>query len=196
MNRQQAWDLLTEYTASPSLIKHALAVEAAMRAYARRFGEDEERWGVVGLIHDFDYERYPTMDGATPQEEWHTYAGARILRQRGWPEEVIKDVLAHADYVGQPRDTQLRKSLFAVDELTGLVMAVALVRPSKNIAEVQVSSVRKKWKDRAFAAGVKREDVEQGAAELGVELWEHVSVVLGALQGIAAELELDGRLAN
>ena len=196
MNRQQAWDLLTEYTASLSLIKHALAVEAAMRAYARHFGEDEERWGVVGLIHDFDYERYPTMDGDVPREAWHTYAGARILRERGWPEEMIRDVLSHADYVGQPRDTRLRQALFAVDELTGLVMAVALVRPSKNIAEVQVSSVRKKWKDRAFAAGVKREDVECGAAGLGVELWEHVGIVLAALQGVAAELELDGRLAS
>ena len=196
MNRQQAWDLLTEYTASPSLVKHALAVEAAMRAYARRYGEDEERWGVVGLVHDFDYERYPTMDGDVPREEWHTYAGARILRERGWPEDVVQDVLSHADYVGQARDTRLRQALFAVDELTGLVMAVALVRPSKNIAEVQVSSVRKKWKDRAFAAGVKREDVEQGAAALGVELWEHVGVVLAALQGIAPELELDGRLAS
>ncbi len=195
MNRQQAWDLLTEYTTSPSLIKHALAVEAAMRAYARRFGEDEERWGVVGLIHDFDYERYPSMGGDVPQESWHAYAGARILRERGWPEEVIGDVLSHADYVGQPRDTRLRQALFAVDELTGLVMAVALVRPSKNIAEVEVRSVRKKWKDRAFAAGVNREDVERGAAELGIDLWEHVGIVLAALQGIAAELELDGRVA-
>ena len=142
INREQAWALLTEYTQSPSLIKHALGVEAAMRAYARQFGEDEERWGIVGLIHDFDYERHPDMDGGTPQEEWHTYAGARILRERGWPEEIVVDVLSHADYVGVPRDTLLRKTLYAVDELTGLVAAVALVRPSKSIMDVKVRSVR------------------------------------------------------
>jgi putative nucleotidyltransferase with HDIG domain len=196
INREQAWALLTEYTQSPSLIKHALGVEAAMRAYAKKFGEDEERWGVVGLIHDFDYERYPDMGGDKPQEEWHTYAGAAILRERGWPEEMIGDVLSHADYVGVPRDTLLRKTLYAVDELTGLVAAVALVRPSKNIGDVKVRSVRKKWKDRSFAAGVNRQDVEEGAAALGVELSDHIGTVLLAMQGIAAELELDGRLAS
>lgn len=196
VTREQAWALLTEYTESPNLIKHALAVEAAMRAYARRFGEDEERWGIVGLIHDFDYERYPTMGGDTPQEEWHAYAGARILGQRGWPKEIVRDALSHADYVGVPRDTCLRKALFAVDELTGLIVAVALVRPSKSIMDVRVKSVRNKWKDKAFAAGVNRQDVEEGAAALGVELAEHIAVVLEALQGIAADLELDGRLAN
>jgi putative nucleotidyltransferase with HDIG domain len=196
MNRQDAWDLLTEYTKSPSLIKHALAVEAAMRAYARRFGEDEERWGIVGLIHDFDYEQYPTMDGAVPQEQWHTYAGARILRERGWPDDIVQDLLSHASYTGAARDTRLRKALFAVDELTGLIIAVTLVRPSKNIADVQLSSVRKKWKDRAFAAGANRDDIERGAADLGVDVWEHVGIVLEAMKGIAAELELDGRLAS
>ena len=196
ISREQAWALLNEYTVNPSLIKHALAVEAAMRAYARRFGEEEERWGIVGLIHDFDYDRYPTMGGDTPQEEWHTYAGARILRERDWPEEIIQDALSHADYVGVPRDTRLRQTLYAVDELTGLVIAVALVRPSKSILDATVKSVRNKWKDRAFAAGVNRQDVEQGAAALGVELSEHIAVVLEALQGIAAELELDGRLAQ
>jgi putative nucleotidyltransferase with HDIG domain len=196
ITREQAWALLTEYTQSPSLIKHALGVEAAMRAYAKEFGEDEERWGIVGLIHDFDYERHPDMGGDTPQEEWHTYAGARILRERGWPEEIVVDVLSHADYVGVPRDTLLRKTLYAVDELTGLVAAVALVRPSKSIMDVKVRSVRKKWKDRSFAAGVNREDVEAGAAALGVELSDHISTVLTAMQGIAAELELDGRLAS
>jgi len=195
MNRQDAWKLLTEYTSSPSLIKHALAVEAAMRAYARKFGADEERWGVVGLIHDFDYERYPTMGGDVPQDQWHTFAGARILRERGWPEEIVQDVLSHASYSGTALDTPLRKALFAVDELTGLIMAVALVRPSKDIRDVEVKSVRKKWKDRAFAAAVSRADIEEGAAKLGVDLWEHVGLVLTALQGIAAELELDGRLA-
>ena len=195
--REQAWALLTEYTQSPNLIKHALAVEAAMRAYARHFGEDEERWGIVGLIHDFDYERYPAMDGDTPREEWHTYAGARILRERGWPQEIVKDVLSHASYVEDaPRDTRLRKALYAVDELTGLIIAVALVRPSKNIGDVKVRSVRKKWKDRAFAAGVNRQDIEEGAADLGVELSAHIATVLEALQGIATELELDGRLAK
>jgi putative nucleotidyltransferase with HDIG domain len=196
ITRGQAWDLLTEYTQSPSLIKHALGVEAAMRAYARQFGEDEERWGVIGLVHDFDYERHPDMGGDTPQEEWHTYAGARILRERGWPEEIVLDVLSHADYVGVPRDTQLRKTLYAVDELTGLVAAVALVRPSKSIMDVKVRSVRKKWKDRSFAAAVNRQDIEEGAAALGVELSDHIGTVLQAMQGIAAELELDGRLAN
>jgi putative nucleotidyltransferase with HDIG domain len=195
VNRERAWALLTEFTQSPSLIKHGLAVEAAMRAYAQRFGEDKERWGVVGLIHDFDYERYPDMDGDKPQEEWHTYAGAGILRERGWPEEIVLDVLSHADYVGLPRDTTLRQALYAVDELTGLVAAVALVRPSKNIQDVKVRSVRKKWRDKAFAAGVNRQDVEEGAAALGIELSEHIGIVLQAMQSIAADLELDGRLA-
>jgi len=196
VTREQAWTLLNEYTHSPNLIKHALAVEAAMRAYARHFGEDQERWGIVGLIHDFDYERYPTMDGDVPQEEWHTYAGARILRERGWAEEIVQDVLSHASYVGIPRDTLLRKALFAVDELTGLIVAVALVRPSKSIMDVKVKSVKKKWKDRSFAAGANREDIEEGAAALGVELSEHIGVVLEAMKGIAAELELDGRLVS
>jgi putative nucleotidyltransferase with HDIG domain len=197
ITRNQAWALLSEYTESPNLIKHALAVEAAMRAYARHFGEDEERWGVVGLIHDFDYEQYPTMDGDTPREQWHTYAGARILRERGWPEEIVQDALSHASYVEDaPRDTLLRKALYAVDELTGLIIAVALVRPSKSIMDVKVRSVRKKWKDRAFAAGVDRKEVEEGATALGVELGDHIATVLAALQGIAADLELDGRLAQ
>jgi len=195
-NRESAWTLLTEFTQSPSLIKHALAVEAAMRAYARRFNEDEERWGIVGLIHDFDYERYPTMGGDTPQDEQHTYAGANILRERGWPDEIVQDVLSHADYAGQPRDNTLRKALYAVDELTGLVHAVALVRPSKSIMDVKVRSVRNKWKDKSFAAAVNRQDIEEGAAALGVELSEHIGIVLEAMQGIAAELELDGRLSS
>ena len=196
MNRQDAWNLLTEFTKSPNLIKHALAVEAAMRAYARRFDENEERWAVAGLVHDFDYEQYPTMDGDLPQDQWHTYAGARILRERGWPDEVVQDVLSHASYTDADRDTRLRKALFAVDELTGLIIAVALVRPSKNINDVKLRSVRKKWKDRAFAAGVNRADIEEGAADLGVDLWEHVQIVLDAMKGIAAELELDGRLGG
>jgi putative nucleotidyltransferase with HDIG domain len=197
VTREQAWALLNEYTKSPNLIKHALAVEASMLAYARHFGEDEARWGLVGLIHDFDYERYPTMDGDIPREEWHTYAGARILREQGWPEEVVQDVLSHASYVEDaPRDTLLRKALYAVDELTGLIIAVALVRPSKSIMDVKLKSVKKKWKDKAFAAGANRQDIEEGAAALGIELSEHIAIVLDALKGIAAELELDGRLAS
>lgn len=194
-SRQDAWNLLTEFTQSASLIKHALAVEAAMRAYAHKWGEDEELWSVVGLIHDFDYEKYPTMSGDVPRSEWHTFAGANIMRERGWPEEVVQDMLSHASYGDTPLDTLRRRTLFAVDELTGLIQATALVRPSKNILDVEVSSVRKKWKDKAFAAAVSRADIEQGAAQLGVDLWEHVALVLEALKGIAAELELDGRLA-
>lgn len=197
ITREAAWALLTEYTQNASLIKHALAVESAMRTYACHFGEDEERWGVVGLIHDFDYERHPTMGGDMPREEWHTYAGARIMRARGWPEEIVQDVLAHASYVeGVARDTRLRQVLCAVDELTGLIMAVALVRPSKSILDVEVKSVKKKWKDRAFAAGANREDIEAGAATLGVGLDEHIGIVLEAMKGIAAGLELDGRLVR
>jgi putative nucleotidyltransferase with HDIG domain len=197
ITREQAWALLTEYTQSPNLIKHALAVEASMRAYAAHFGEDKDRWGLVGLIHDFDYERYPTMDGDTPRDKWHTYAGARILRENGWPEDIVGDVLSHASYVEDaPRDTRLRQALYAVDELTGLIIAVALVRPSKNIADVKLKSVKKKWKDRAFAAGANRQDIEEGATALGIELSEHIGIVLEALKGIAADLELDGRLSK
>lgn len=185
ITREEAWNLLCEYTKSENLRKHALAVEAAMRAYARRFGEDEELWGVVGLIHDFDYEQHPTA-------EEHPMAGAQILRERGWPEEVVRAVLAHAPYTGVPRDTLMAKTLFAVDELTGLIVAVALVRPTKSILDVKVKSVKKKWKDKSFAAGVNRADIELGAQELGVDLSEHIGVVLEAMQGIADELGLRG----
>jgi len=185
ITREEAWNLLCEYTKSENLRKHALAVEAAMRAYARRFGEDEELWGVVGLIHDFDYEQHPTA-------EEHPMVGAQILRERGWPEEVVRAVLAHAPYTGVPRDTLMAKTLFAVDELTGLIVAVALVRPTKSILDVKVKSVKKKWKDKSFAAGVNRADIELGAQELGVDLSEHIGVVLEAMQGIADELGLRG----
>jgi putative nucleotidyltransferase with HDIG domain len=187
--REDAWELLTEFTKNPNLIKHGLAVEAAMRAYARKFGEDEEKWAAVGLVHDFDYERYPTAED-------HPFRGMEIMRERGWPEEMIEAVGSHATYADIPWDTPLKQALFASDELTGLIIAVSLVRPSKDIRDVKVKSVKKKWKDRAFAAGVNREDVEQGAELLGIELWEHVGTVLDALKGIAAELELDGRLAK
>jgi putative nucleotidyltransferase with HDIG domain len=196
MNRQEVWNLVNEYTKSESLLHHMLSVEAAMRAYARKYGEDEEMWGAVGLVHDFDYERYPSMDPDVPDDQKHCLAGAAILRQRGWPDEMVRAVLSHATYSGVKPQTRMEKALYAVDELTGLVTAVALVRPSKNIADVNVKSVRKKWKDRAFAAAVNREEIEQATADLGVDLEEHIQVVLEALQGIAPQLNLDGRLAQ
>ncbi len=190
-NRDDAWALVCEWTPSEQLRKHMLAVEAALRAYARRFGEDEELWGEVGLLHDFDYERNPDISATG-----HPTAGAPVLRERGWSEEVVRAILSHATEVtGVERQSRLERALYACDELTGLVMAVAYVRPSKNIADVTVQSVRKKWKDKAFAAGVNRAEIEHGAAELGVPLEEHIGVVLAALQGIAPELGLDGRLA-
>ncbi len=186
--REDAWKLLTEYTQNPNLLKHALAVEAAMRAYAHRFGEDQELWAVVGLIHDFEYERYPDLG-----PEGHPFKGTQILRERHWPEMIVRAVQAHApELTGATPESSLEKSLYAVDELTGLIMAVALVRPSKSILDVQVSSVKKKWKDRAFAAGAKREDMEKGAALLGIPVEEHIGVVLSALQGVAAALGLEG----
>ena len=189
--RKDAWELVAEFTKSPNLIKHMLAVEAAMRAYARRFGEDEELWATVGLVHDFDYEQSPDLS-----VEGHPVTGSKILRQRGWPEDVIRAVLSHAsEYTGVLRETQMEKALWAVDELTGLITAVALVRPSKSLHDVKIRSVRKKWKDRAFAAAVNRQEIEEAAADLGVELWEHVAVVLEAMKGIAGELGLEGEPA-
>jgi putative nucleotidyltransferase with HDIG domain len=191
-DRQDAWDLVCEYTRNINLRRHMLAVEAGMRAYARRFGEDEELWGLVGLIHDFDYERYP--DVAT---DGHPNTGAPILREKGYDDTVVRAVLSHATEVtGVERQTRMEHALYAVDELTGLITAVALVRPSKDIRDVKVKSVKKKWKDKAFAAGVHREDIEAGAAALDIDLWEHVGVVLAAMQGIAGELGLDGSQAG
>ena len=181
--REDAWTLLNEFTDSPSLIKHALAVEAAMRAYAHQFGEDEENWGIIGLIHDFDYQQNPT-------EDTHLHVGTGILREQGWPEEWILAVASHADYMGVPRETLAAKTLFAVDELTGFLTACALVRPDKAIAEVKVKSVKKKLKDKAFARGVNRNDVRGGAEELGVELGEHIEFVRDAMATIADQLEL------
>jgi len=158
-----------------------------MLAYARRYGEDEELWAIVGLLHDFDYEQHPTA-------EEHPFAGGAILREREWPEEIVDAVLSHADYSGVPRDSLLRKTLAAVDELTGLIHAVALVRPSKAIRDVAVRSVRKKWKDRAFAAGANRQEIEAATADLGIDLWEHVGIVLEAMKGISAELSLAGTI--
>ncbi|MGC9467160.1 MAG: HD domain-containing protein [Anaerolineae bacterium] len=184
--REEAWELLNEYTHNPNLIKHALGVEAAMRAYARRFDEDEEKWGVVGLIHDFEYEKYPDLG-----PEGHPFKGAEILREKGYPEELIRGVQAHApELTSVTPESNMEKAIYAVDELTGLIVAVALVRPSKSIMDVKVSSVKKKWKDKSFAAGVKREDIEEGAEMLGVPLTEHIGVVLDAMKGIADELGL------
>jgi putative nucleotidyltransferase with HDIG domain len=175
MTRDEALDLLHEYTASESLRKHACAVEAAMRAYARRFGEDEELWGVVGLLHDFDYERWPE-----PPE--HTRRGAEILRSRGVDERIIHAILSHAEWNAIPREAPLEKSLFAVDELAGFITAVAYVRPNRSLAEVDVRAVRKKMKDKTFARAVRREDIIGGAQLLGLDLDEHIEVVLAALQ--------------
>lgn len=181
--RADAWALLTEFTDNPSLIKHALGVEIAMRAYARSFGEDEEKWAAIGLIHDFDYQQ-------NPSEETHVHVGMRILRERGWPEDWIDSIASHADYMALPRDTPVKKTLFAVDELSGFLTACALVRPDRAIAEVKVKSVTKKLKDKAFARGVNREDVRRGAEELGVDLQEHIAFVRDAMATIADQLEL------
>jgi putative nucleotidyltransferase with HDIG domain len=188
--REEAWQLVNEYTENVNLVRHMLAVEAAMRAYARKYGEDEELWGVVGLIHDFDYERYPDLS-----VEGHPVVGARILREQSWPEEVVRAMLAHAgEYTGVPPESRMEKALVSVDELTGFLVAVALVRPTKDIRDItKISSVRKKWKDRSFAAAVSREEIEHACQELGVDLWtEHVPLVLEAMKGIASELGLDG----
>jgi putative nucleotidyltransferase with HDIG domain len=189
MKRDDAWRLLTEYTQEKGLIKHALAVEAAMRAYARKYGEDEEKWGMLGLIHDFDYEKFPGMP------DQHTVAGAKIMRARGWPEELIRAMQSHASYSGVSRESRMEKALFAVDELTGLITAVALVRPTKDIRDItEIKSIKSKFKDKAFAANVSRQDIVEGAEALGVDLWtEHVPLVLEAMKGIAAELGLAGQ---
>ena len=185
MNRAEAWDLLCEFTESDSLRKHGLAVEAAMRHFARQQGEDEEKWGVVGLLHDFDYEQHPTLDE-------HPFVGAAILRERGWPEEIARAVLSHGDHTGVSRETPMEKTLFAVDELTGLITAVALVRPTKSVFDVEPSSVRKKMKDKAFARSVNREDIVKGAEGLGVDLNTHIGEVIRAMQSVADELGLRG----
>jgi putative nucleotidyltransferase with HDIG domain len=189
-SREETLALVHEYTASDSLRKHMLAVEAAMRAYAAKFGEDPERWGLTGLVHDFDYERFPNA-AHSPTEE-HPAEGVRILRSRGWPEDILEAILGHGDYTGVPRVSRLAKTLYAVDELTGLITATALVRPSRSVHEVDARSVRKKMKDKAFARGVSREDVVAGAADLGVDLDEHIEFVIGAMRGSAEALGLGG----
>jgi putative nucleotidyltransferase with HDIG domain len=189
-SRADALSLMQEYTASDSLRKHMLSVEAAMRAYAGKLGEDVERWGLTGLIHDFDYERFPN-DAHSPTEE-HPAEGVRILRSKGWPEDILEAILGHATYSGVPRRTQMAKTLFAVDELTGLITATALVRPSKSVHEVEAKSVRKKMKDKAFARGVNRDDVLLGVSELGVDLDDHIAFVISAMQRVADSIGLGG----
>ncbi|MDB4900553.1 MAG: metal dependent phosphohydrolase [Gemmatimonadetes bacterium] len=189
-SRNDALALVHEYTASDSLRKHMLSVEAAMRAYAEKGGEDVERWGLAGLIHDFDYERFPNA-AHSPTDE-HPAEGVRILRALGWPEDILEAVMGHALYSGVPRVTPMARTLFAVDELTGLITATALVRPSRSVHEVDARSVRKKMKDKAFARGVSREDVINGAAELGIDLDEHITFVIGAMQRSADALGLAG----
>ena len=186
MTRDDAWCLLTEFTLSESLRKHALAVEACLRAYARKFGEDEELWGLVGLIHDFDYEKYPSAED-------HPFKGSEILRERGYSDEVRRAILSHANYSGVPRESRLEKTLFACDELAGFITASALVKPNKSLAEVEAKSVRKKMKDKAFARSVSRDDIVNGTADLGVDLEEHIAFCIEAMKAIAAELGLAGK---
>jgi putative nucleotidyltransferase with HDIG domain len=189
-NRSDALALMHEYTASESLRAHMLSVEAAMRAYAERYGEDPERWGLAGLLHDFDYERFPNAEHAATEE--HPAEGVRLLRARGYPEDVLQAILGHASYTGVARETAMAKTLFAVDELTGLITATALVRPSRSLHDVEARSVRKKMKDKGFARGVSREDVTRGAEDLGVELEAHIEFVIGAMREVADSLGLAG----
>jgi putative nucleotidyltransferase with HDIG domain len=190
-SREDAWALVCEHTESESLRRHMLSVEAAMRAYAKTFGEDENRWALAGLLHDFDYEKHPNPNGIADPNE-HPLYGSRILEEQGYPEDVIYAIKTHADYLSLPRKSRMDQSLFAVDELTGLITAAALVRPDKDIRQLESKSVRKRMKDKAFARGVNREDVITGAQDLGVDLDEHIGFVIGAMRGIAPELGLAG----
>ncbi|MGA8489618.1 MAG: HDIG domain-containing metalloprotein [Terriglobales bacterium] len=193
IDRETAWCLLTEFTKSESLRRHALSVEACMRAYARKLAagstQDEELWGVVGLLHDFDYEKYPSLED-------HPYKGNEILKERGYPDEIRRAIMSHAEYTGVTRDSPMEKALFACDELAGFITAVALIKPGKCLAEVDAKSVRKRMKDKAFARKVNREDIVNGAAALGVDLEEHITFCIEALKPIAAELGLDGSAAK
>lgn len=189
IDRETAWGLLTEFTQSESLRKHALSVEACMRAYARKLGGDEALWGVAGLLHDFDYEKYPSLDD-------HPYKGNEILKERGYPEEIRRAIMSHAEYTGVTRDSAMEKALFACDELAGFITAVALIKPGKSLADVDAKSVRKRMKDKAFARKVNRDDIVNGAAALGVDLDEHVTFCIEALKPIAGELGLDGSAAK
>ena len=183
--REEAWSLLTEFTQSESLRKHALAVEACMRAYARKLGGDESLWGLVGLIHDFDYEKYPSAED-------HPFKGSEILKERGYSEEIRRAILSHAEYSGVPRETPMEKALFACDELAGFITAATLVKPSKSLSELDARSVRKKMKDKAFARSVNRADIVNGAANLGVDLEEHITFCIEAMKVVARDLGLDG----
>jgi putative nucleotidyltransferase with HDIG domain len=188
MNRDDAWALLTEYTKSDSLLKHAIAVEAAVRGYARKFGENEEEWGVTALLHDFDYERWPTLGE-------HPNKGSEILREKGYPDWMIRAILSHAmEITGVARESRLEKTLFACDELAGFITAASLVRPSRSILDLEASSVKKRMKDKAFARGVKREDLVEGAALLGIPLEDHIANVIGFMRERADELGLRGTL--
>jgi putative nucleotidyltransferase with HDIG domain len=183
MDRNQALNIVKEYVKNENLVRHMLAVEAAMRFYAEKYNADVDTWGLVGLLHDFDWEIHPTL-------EQHPQEGASLLRERGVPEEIVRAILSHADHTGVPRQSQMEKALYACDEITGLVTAVALVRPSRSLDDLKVSSVKKKWKDRAFAAGANREEITTAVDEFGIELWEHVENVIQAMQRIAPELGL------
>ncbi len=189
MVREEALAIVREFVKNEGLVRHMLSVEAAMRFYAEKFGEDVEQWGLIGLLHDFDWEIHPTLEG-------HPQHGSPILRERGVSEDIIQDILAHADHTGVPRDTLRRKAIAACDEVTGLITAVALVRPSHSLFDLEASSVKKKWKDKAFAAGTNREEMEQSAKEFGVEIWEHVGNVILAMRKIAPELGLVGSLES
>jgi len=186
MARASAWELLTEFTQSESLRKHALAVEACMRAYAHKFGGDPEQWGIVGLIHDFDYEKYPSA-------EEHPFKGNEILKERGYHDDIRRAIMSHANYSGVTRESEMEKALFACDELAGFITATALVKPNKSLAEVDAKSVRKRMKDKAFARSVSREDIINGAAELGVDLDEHITFCIEAMKSVASELGLEGK---
>jgi len=183
--RAEALAIVREHVKNENLVRHMLAVEAAMRHYARKYSEDEETWALAGILHDFDWEIHPSL-------EHHPQDGAPILRERGVPEEIVHAILSHADHTGTPRETRMQKALYACDEITGLITAVALVRPSKSIHDVTVKSIKNKWKDKAFAAGAKRDEIEAATAEFGVDLWEHAGNVLAAMQGFAGELGLEG----
>ena len=189
MDRDTAYTIVKEYVKNDSLIKHMLSVEAAMRGYAGRFGGDPDYWALPGLLHDFDWEIHPTL-------EHHPQDGAAILRERGVPEDVIRCIQSHAPHTGVPREQPMDKALFDVDELTGLITACTLVRPSKSLSDLTAKSVKGKWKDRAFAAGVNRADIEQGAQELGVDLTDHITTVIESMRTIAPQLGLDGSLAS
>jgi putative nucleotidyltransferase with HDIG domain len=188
MQRQQALEIVRAYVRNEALVRHMLSVEAVMRAYAENLHEDVELWGLAGLLHDFDWEIHPTA-------EEHPLAGLPILREAGVPEAVLEAIAGHADHTGVPRKSRLDKALFACDEITGLITAVALVRPSRSIYDLEVSSVRKKWKDKSFAAGADRDVIAQGAQEFGVDLWQHVDFVIKAMRNIAKDLDLEGNLS-